>query len=57
MIETLEGLRGFVARGNGLVVKIEKDDWRVSMDENERAMLVLCASLKKCDFSCVSELG
>lgn len=34
LIETLEGLRGVVARRNGLVVKIEKVDFRVSMDEN-----------------------
>jgi hypothetical protein len=34
LIETLEGLRDFVARINGLVVKIEKKvDLRVSMDE------------------------
>jgi hypothetical protein len=33
LIETLEGLRDFVPWRNGLVVKIEKVDLRVSMDE------------------------
>ena len=36
LIETLEGLRDFVARRNGLVVTIEKVDLRVSMAERMR---------------------
>ena len=35
LIENLDGLRGFVLKKNGLVVKIGKVDLRVSMNENE----------------------
>lgn len=50
LIETLEGFRGFLERQNGLVVKMGKDDLRVSMDENEKAMWVFCDS-QKCECS------
>lgn len=54
MIETLEDLRGFVVKNNGLVLKIGKIDLSISMYENVRAIWV-CWESQQCDCILVSQ--